>query len=84
MVEVPTLVSFDMVLNYPNYTNKRDEVLKGTGNAVVPQGTKVTWQLKTKATDQVDLIARDTIAVSSNKSVVLKRLKAFTQTLIII
>lgn len=68
VVEVPTLVSFDMVLNYPNYTNKRSHILKGIGNAVVPQGTKVTWQLKTKATEQVDLIGRDTIAFSSNKS----------------
>ncbi|WP_168800725.1 DUF4175 family protein [Psychroserpens sp. NJDZ02] len=67
VVEVPTLLSFSMVLDYPNYTNKQDEVLKGNGNAIVPQGTKVAWQLQTKATDQVELIGLDTIAFSSDK-----------------
>ncbi|MGB6268194.1 MAG: hypothetical protein WBF67_04215 [Olleya sp.] len=67
VVEVPTLLSFNMVLNYPNYTNKRNEILKGVGNAVVPQGTKVTWQLHTKSTDAVDLISKDTLAFSSDK-----------------
>ena len=62
VVEVPTLLSFEMVLDYPKYTNKRDEVLKSTGNAVVPQGTKITWKLKTKGTDKVHLYAKDTLA----------------------
>ncbi|MFQ3238349.1 MAG: hypothetical protein ACI9NI_000627 [Olleya marilimosa] len=66
VVEVPTLLGFDMVLNYPNYTNKRNETLKGIGNAVIPQGTKITWQLNTKATDNVDLISTDTTAFSSS------------------
>ncbi|WNH13996.1 hypothetical protein [Thalassobellus suaedae] len=61
VVEVPSLLSFEMVLDYPNYTKKQDEVLKGTGNAVVPEGTKINWQLKTKATDHVNLYAKDTI-----------------------
>lgn len=62
VIQVPTLLSFDMVLNYPKYTNKRDEVLKSTGNAVVPVGTLASWKLRTKATDQVHLHAKDTIA----------------------
>ena len=68
VVEVPTLVGFDMHLEYPNYTNKRNETLKGIGNAIVPQGSKITWQLNTKATEKVDLISTDTIAFSSIKS----------------
>lgn len=62
---VPTLLSFDIVLNYPNYTNKKDEVLKSTGNAVVPTGTNITWKLKTKATESARLYAKDTIAFKS-------------------
>ncbi|CDF81247.1 conserved hypothetical protein [Formosa agariphila KMM 3901] len=64
IVEVPTLLGFDMVLEYPNYINKKDEVLKSTGNAIVPEGTKVTWKLNTKGTDQVHLFATDTMAFS--------------------
>jgi len=62
VIEVPTLLSFEMALDYPNYTNKRDEILKSTGNAVVPQGTNITWTLTTKATDNVNLYSTDTLA----------------------
>ncbi len=67
VVEVPTLVSFQMVLDYPGYTKKRDEILKSTGNAIVPQGTNVTWQLKTKSTDEVYLYSNDTTSFASDK-----------------
>lgn len=68
VVEVPTLLSFDMVLDYPSYLKKRDEVLKSTGNATVPQGTKITWKLKTKATDKVLLYAKDTLSFAKTNA----------------
>ncbi len=61
VVEVPTLLGFDMVLDYPSHTKKKDEVLKSNGNAVVPQGTKITWNLNTKTTTQVALSTKDSI-----------------------
>ena len=67
VVKVPTLLSFDMFLDYPIHTKKQDEILKNTGNAIVPQGTKVTWNLKTKSTDIVNLYSKDTIVFSSDK-----------------
>lgn len=67
VVEVPTLLSFEMLLDYPSYTKKRDEVLKSTGSAVVPHGTNITWKLKTKATDKVYLYSKDTI-IFNNES----------------
>lgn len=68
VVEVPSLLSFEMVLDYPNYTKKTDSILKSTGNALVPEGTNITWQLKTKSTDEVHLYAKDTIGFSSDKA----------------
>ena len=65
---VPTLLGFDMVLNYPNYTNKKDEVQKSTGNAVVPSGTNITWKLRTKATDYATLYTNDTTQFKSNRN----------------
>lgn len=59
VVEVPTLLGFDMALDYPSHTKRKDEVLKSNGNAIVPQGTKVTWKLNTKTTTQVDLGTND-------------------------
>jgi len=68
VLEVPSLLSFEMILDYPNYTNKQGAILKSTGNAVVPEGTKITWKLKTKSTDDVHLYAKDTIGFSSDKA----------------
>ncbi|WP_223032346.1 DUF4175 family protein [Hanstruepera marina] len=59
--EVPTILGFEMVLDYPNYTKKADETLKGNGNATVPQGTQITWRVKTKSTNIVNLYANDTV-----------------------
>jgi hypothetical protein len=67
VLKAPSLVSFEMVLDYPSYTSKKDETLKSTGNAIVPQGTNITWKLKTKGTESVRLYTKDTTAFSSDK-----------------
>lgn len=67
VVKTPSLLNFEMVLNYPSYTNKTDEVLKGNGNAVVPEGTKVAWKIATKNTDAVNLRTADTSYTFSSK-----------------
>ena len=61
LVNAPQIVSFDMVLDYPAYTGNRDETLKSIGNAVIPQGTKVTWLVNTKSTEAISIYATDTL-----------------------
>ena len=61
VVNVPTLVGLDMVLDYPGHTQKRDEALKSTGSATIPEGTKITWRINTKSTSQVNIYANDTV-----------------------
>lgn len=61
VTKVPTLVNFEMVLDYPAYTLKTDEVLKSTGNSTIPEGTNVTWNVSTRSTDEVALYSKDTI-----------------------
>lgn len=75
VVEAPTLLGFEMVLDYPNYIIRNSEVLKGTGNTVVPEGTNVTWLLQTKSTESVSLFSRDTILFSPEKNDVFKASK---------
>ena len=67
VVEVPSLLNFEMILDYPSYTKKKDVTLKSTGNAIVPEGTNITWQLKTKSTETVNLYTKDTLTFSSDK-----------------
>lgn len=54
VVTVPSIANFEMVLNFPGYLNKKAEVIKGTGNAVLPEGTRVTWRMNTLATQKVE------------------------------
>lgn len=68
IVEVPTITDFQMELNYPAYLDRIPEVVQGTGNAVVPEGTVVSWKIKTLATDQVRFKTKDlTSAFTSNR-----------------
>ncbi len=60
VIKTPSLLGFEMVLDYPGYTGRKDEVLKSTGNATIPEGTQVTWNVSTKNTVQVQLKAKDT------------------------
>ncbi|TXD83986.1 hypothetical protein ESY86_08065 [Subsaximicrobium wynnwilliamsii] len=61
LINTPTLVNFEMVLEYPSYTKMTNNTLKSTGNATVPEGTNVTWRVSTKSTDEVNLYAKDTL-----------------------
>lgn len=54
VVAVPTIANFEMILNFPSYLNKKSEVIQGSGNAIVPEGTKVTWKVATLATKSVE------------------------------
>jgi len=60
VVKTPSLLNFEMVLDYPTYTGKRDETLKSTGNATIPEGTRVKWNVVTKNTKEVTLKTADT------------------------
>ncbi|MDT0647235.1 DUF4175 family protein [Zunongwangia sp. F260] len=70
VIEVPKLLNFDMAMDYPAYTGKRDEIIAGTGNASIPEGTKISWKFNTRNTKQVNLEYADTVvSVSSLKPV---------------
>lgn len=60
VVKTPNVIAFEMQLDYPAYTKKRDEIIKNTGNATVPEGTTIRWNLKTKQTTSVNYNLRDT------------------------
>ena len=49
----PIVLSFDVILDYPGYTGKTDEMLENTGDLIVPAGTKVTWKFYTRDTRDI-------------------------------
>ena len=60
VLKIPTVSGFEMVLDYPNYTKKRNETIKNTGNAVIPEGTTITWNINTQQTDLITWAASKT------------------------
>lgn len=56
----PILLNFDIVLAYPKYLHKKDEIIKNTGDLVIPAGTKVSWNFITQNTNQLRMSFNDT------------------------
>jgi len=56
----PIVLNFDVKLSYPKYLGKKDEVLRNTGDLVVPAGTKISWVFSTRATRNLRLAFSDT------------------------
>ncbi|GGX19741.1 DUF4175 family protein [Aquimarina muelleri] len=61
VVPIPALLNFEMKLDYPTYTKKTDEILKSSGNATIPEGTKVSWVVYTRNTDVVEFKTKDSV-----------------------
>ncbi|MGB5498623.1 MAG: hypothetical protein WBM77_06815 [Maribacter sp.] len=61
VLKTPVIQNFELALEYPAYLNKKSESLKSTGNAIIPEGTKVSWKVVGKNTEEVQLIEKDTI-----------------------
>ena len=61
VIEPPTILDFELTLDYPGYTSQPSEIIKSVGNATILEGTKVTWKVKAEHTDRVALKALDTV-----------------------
>jgi len=53
VVAKPVIAGFEVVCDYPPYTGKKNEVVKNTGDLVIPAGTKLTWKFNTQNVDDV-------------------------------
>lgn len=58
-LSTPSIENFELSLEYPSYTGLNDEVLKSTGNASFPEGTRVTWNVEGKSVQKVELVTAD-------------------------
>lgn len=59
VVKVPALLDLQLHLEYPGYTLKQNEVISGTGNARVPEGTKINWRIETRQTTKLNFTTKD-------------------------
>jgi hypothetical protein len=49
----PSIRSFSVRVDYPDYTGRKDEVLSNIGDIVAPEGTRLQWEFETEHTDAV-------------------------------
>jgi hypothetical protein len=55
----PIVLDFTVNLEYPKYIGKKDEVLKNTGDLIIPEGTKVKWKFNTRNTRSIQITTND-------------------------
>ncbi|MBI5914651.1 MAG: DUF4175 domain-containing protein [Bacteroidetes bacterium] len=53
VLEKPNIVGFEVKLDYPAYTGRKDEALKSTGDLVIPAGTNIDWIFNSQFTDNI-------------------------------
>lgn len=63
VVPKPVLAGLKIRLEYPGYLNKPAEVLTGTGDMTIPEGTRVSWSMNTRNVDELVLLLQDTTLV---------------------
>ncbi len=53
LIDRPSVLSFNVRLDYPAYLNKPTERLSNVGNLLIPQGTVVNWEFAADHTDSL-------------------------------
>lgn len=82
VITVPSIANFEMQLNFPSYLNRKPEIIKGNGNAIIPEGTRVTWKIDALATQNVvwkDFTADFSFAKSENTFIFAKNVSQNTE-----
>lgn len=75
--ERPEIRDFDIHIDYPGYTNLEDKKVSNTGSLIVPEGTKLKWQLNTSKADTVAMVIEDRIEpfqLSDNQTFTLEKI----------
>ena len=72
----PVLVDFSVQLEYPAYLGRKNEIIKNTGDLLIPAGTKATWNIGTQNTSELRMRFADSVYVlkeSEKNNYTLKR-----------
>ncbi len=62
----PVVLNFQIEVDYPAYTGRKDEIINNSGDLLVPTGTKLNWLFRTKDTRELRLSFADT-AIAVNR-----------------
>ncbi|MCX7744949.1 MAG: hypothetical protein N2167_10345 [Flavobacteriales bacterium] len=65
VVPKPIINGLNVLLQYPSYLKMKDEMFENKGDFTVPEGTKVSWEIHTKNSNELKLILSDSILLYS-------------------
>jgi len=55
VIPKPIILNFETEFIYPEYLNKKKEIISNTGDIVIPEGTRVGWRFYTRDTKLINL-----------------------------
>jgi len=55
VLKKPNILGFEVKLDYPAYTGRRDESISNIGDMVVPRGTNIDWVFNSANTDDIQI-----------------------------
>ncbi len=73
----PSILKFNIELNYPAYLNKQSEKITNIGDLSLPQGTQVKWNFYSENCNSIDFNwfdKKEKLIVSDNKSSITKKI----------
>lgn len=53
IIKKPVIIGFDIQINYPAYTRKKAIIVSNSGDITVPEGSVLTWKIKSKNTSRL-------------------------------
>lgn len=57
----PSLLNFELSLDYPSYTGKTDVKVSNNGDVTVPEGTVLHWTFSTKNSSSLEIVVGDSL-----------------------
>ena len=67
VLAAPSLTNFKLHLDYPKYTDKKNETLQNIGDVILPEGTKAKWEFTTENTDILTLLWEDELLTAETR-----------------
>ena len=61
VVDRPDIKNFNLNVSYPDYLGLQNQRIENSGNATIPEGSKLQWQFQTQSADSLALTFTDPI-----------------------
>lgn len=69
LIEKPIISQLSLKLKFPKYTQKKSKEIKNSGDIIIPEGTEVTWKIKSNFVSKIHFKTKDsTVFISSSKN----------------